>query len=560
MFTLKIQTELKQSEDFDFLIIGGGITGIAIAREAAERGHSVCVVEKNDFHCATSAATSKLIHGGLRYLENFEFGLVRESLQERRILMLSASHIVKPMPFVIPILPWTKPKPFLIHLGLKVYDLLSYDRNEFLPEESYIPNTKKISQYELLNLLPELRSITKSGGFMYYDCQNIYPERLAFAFIKSAAEKGAKFYNHIEIEEFIKENKNQKTYLTGIEVKDTITGKTATLKGKVIINATGPWSDYVLTRVLNQKVQNIQRSKGIHLLTKPILNPKVSVLFRTKTHRHFFVIPWKNFSLIGPTDTPFTDHPDKLKPTREDIEQLINDFNQTIPGNLLSKEMILDVPIGIRPLVTSSNKNTYKASRKYEIFDHSIEHKIEGFFSVVGGKWTTSRQLGEDVLKKIYKKYPELENKAKKVDTSQLPLYGSPGYSNPYSVYENFALKEFKIQEINPEQHKYLISMYGTEHIEILKIIKESPKLAEPIVDNQTQSDLYAQIVFAIEYEGARTLEDIVKRRIGYGNYGKPKKEILEKIAKFSSKYLKWNQTKIKEEVNKTYNSYTDLI
>ncbi len=139
MFTLKLSSEVKDSQDFDVLIIGGGITGVAIAREAAERGHYVGLIEKNDFGWATSAATSKLIHGGLRYLENFEFGLVRESLRERRILLLAANHLVKPLPFVIPILPWTKPHPALIYSGLKLYDILSYDRNQFVPEETYIP-------------------------------------------------------------------------------------------------------------------------------------------------------------------------------------------------------------------------------------------------------------------------------------------------------------------------------------------------------------------------------------------------------------------------------------
>lgn len=263
--------------------------------------------------------------------------------------------------------------------------------------------------------------------------------------------------------------------------------------------------------------------------------------------------------MIGPTDTRYNEHPDDLKPTKEDINQLINDFNETIPGNLLNKKMILDIPIGIRPLVTLK-ENTYKASRKYQIFDHSKENNITNFLSVTGGKWTTSRQLGEDVIQYIYKLFPILEKKSKKVDTSQLPLYGSPGYSNPYSIYENFALKEFRIPEISLEQHKYLISFYGTEHIEILKLIKENPNLAEPISKAFPKWDLYAQVLFAIEYEGARTLEDIIKRRIGYGTYGKPNHETLEKVAKFASKYLKWSPKHCKEQVNSIINSYTNLI
>jgi len=559
MFTLKLSSEVKDSQDFDVLIIGGGITGVAIAREAAERGHYVGLIEKNDFGWATSAATSKLIHGGLRYLENFEFGLVRESLRERRILLLAASHLVKPLPFVIPILPWTKPHPALIYSGLKLYDILSYDRNQFVPEETYIPASRLITHHELNNVAPEIKTITNKGGFLYYDCQSLHPERLTLAFLKSAAEKGARFYNHTTIENFITEKSGDKIFLKGVEVKDQITGKTATFRAKVIINATGPWIDILLSRITGKPVKKIMRSKGIHLLTKQVLNHKVAMLFRTKTHRHFFVIPWMGLSLIGPTDTPYPDDPDNLKPTSDDVNLLLKDFNSTIPGNLLKEEMIVDIPIGIRPLIFTGKGNTYKASRKYEIFHHTSEG-IYGLISVAGGKWTTSRQLGEDVIKEIYKEYPHLNNE-RKVDTSILPLFGSPGYSNPYSIYENFALKEFHIDEITADQHKYLISLYGTEHIELLKIIRENPSLANPVSDTYPDRDVFAQVLFAIEYEGARTLDDVIRRRIGLGTYGIPNKKDLEKIAQFMGKHLKWNNSRIKQEVDDAIKNYpVDLL
>ncbi len=536
MFSLKINTKLEYSQEFEFLIIGGGITGLAIARELAERGHSVGLIEKKDFYCATSSATSKLIHGGLRYLENFEVGLVRESLKERRILMLSASHLVKPIPFVIPVLPWTKPNPGLIYLGLKLYDVLSFDRNQFVPDEYYIPPARRISKQEINNLLPEILSIPAEGGLLYYDCLSLHPERLALAFLKSAFQKGAKFYNYVEIQNIVTENNNGKIKIQELELKDKITGKTARFKAKVFINATGPWMDIVLSKILNKEIKKLARSKGIHLLTRPILSNKVAVLFRTKSHRHFFVIPWMGLSLIGPTDTPFLDDPDKLKPEKSDIEQLIHDFNETVPGDLLSKDMILDVPVGIRPLISSDPKNTYKTSRKYEIFTH--EENLQNFITVAGGKWTTSRKLGEDVVKEIYKKYPEFQSNVK-VDTSQLPLFGSPGYSNPYSVYENFALKEFRIEEINKEQHKHLMGLYGTEHVEILQLIRKNPKLAEPISNTLRQREVLAQVEFSIIYEGARTLEDIVKRRMAVGTYGVPDRKSLEKITKHAAKILK---------------------
>ncbi|MDW7975714.1 MAG: glycerol-3-phosphate dehydrogenase/oxidase [Leptospiraceae bacterium] len=553
MFSLKINTAIQGSEDFDILIIGGGILGLAIAREAAERGHSVGLIEKNDFYCATSASTSKLIHGGLRYLENFEFDLVRESLKERRILMLSASHLVKPLSFLIPVLPWTKPNPFFLFLGLKTYDLLSFDRNRYLPEESYIPNSKFLGKSEIDQILPELRELTK-GGFLYYDALNIHPERLALAFLKSAHEKGAKFYNHVEIENFLVEKNHHFSQLRGVEVKDTLTGKTATFKAKVFVNATGPWADLLLSRIFGQPVKILKRSTGIHFLTKPIWNVKSAVLLRTKSKRHFFIIPWLDFSLIGPTDTPFDGDPDDLQPTKEEIETFIQEINQTFEKKMITKEQIQDVIIGIRPLLYSQNQ-TYLATRKHQVFSHKKDG-WKGLFSVVGGKWTTARKIGEDVLQEIYMEFPEFQRTSKNVDTSILPLFGSPGYSNPFSVYEDFALKEFKIKEINSEQHKYLISLYGTEHIEILKLIHENPKLAKPIDDSFPNRELYAQVQFAFEYEGARTLEDIVRRRIGYGTYGVPDKNVLTNIAEFVGKSLKWTKTRVKKEVENTLSSY----
>lgn len=546
-----------ESDKFDLLIIGGGITGLAILREAAERGLRACLVEKNDYGWSTSGATSKLIHGGLRYLENYEFGLVRESLRERRIMGLAAGHLVQPLSFIIPIFPWSHPGRVIMRAGLLTYDALSYDRNRDVPDDKHVPASRYLSKKEIIQMDPALDSPDVKCGFEYYDYQSLRPERLSLAFLKSAVEKGAVAYNHTEAVEFLQERSGGRTQIQGANVRDRVTGKTATIRASLTINATGPWMDLVLGLFEEKPRQKLQRSKGSHLLTKPILGNH-SVLFRTRSGRHFFVVPWEGHSLIGPTDRPFEDHPDKLRPTQTDIQELMKDVNETVPGAPLKNEDILHVPIGIRPLIAAGDADqggTYKASRKYEIYDHSDE-SIDGLVSVAGGKWTTSRQLGEDVILGALKK-PELkEVLTNRADTSVLPLYGSPGYGNPADIYREFALKEYGMAGVARSNHLHLITMYGTEHVSILRLLEKDRSLAAPVSRERPELDIRAQVVYAVENEGARTLEDILVRRLSVGTYGPIEKPALEAVASLAGKYLKWSSARQQKEIKDYLKQY----
>lgn len=553
---LQIGKELSSAR-YDVLIVGGGITGIAIAREAAERGLSVCLVEKNDFGGATSASTSKLIHGGLRYLENFEIGLVRESLAERRILGLAASHLVKPLPFMIPVLPWSKPGKLILRTGLYMYDALSYDRNRDVPEGHQIPGSVSLSEREVQAVDPMIASIAK-GALLYYDYQSLHPERLTLAFLKSALQKGAVFYNHTEATGFIVEEAGGRRNLQGAEVRDTITGKTATIRAGITINASGPWMDLVLGLADRKSETKLSRSTGIHFLTKPLFKHNNAVLFRTRSGRHFFVVPWEGFSLIGPTDRPYTKHPDELRPGQDDFDQLFEDINDTLPGAPLTRDMIVDIPIGIRPLIFSG-KSTYKASRRYEILDHESKG-LHGLISVAGGKWTTSRQLGEDVITLALSKLPDPGNVIN-VNTGELPLFGSPGFGNPDDIYIDFSLKNFSTEGVSPEVHRHLISMYGTEHTRILEYVHKKKALAKPVSDRFPTKDIMAQVLFSVEHEGARTVSDIIRRRIALGTYGLPTEKELLAVAQLAAPVLKWNQTEVRRQVKEALAEYpTELM
>lgn len=540
-------------EDYDVVVIGGGITGAAIAREAAVRNLRTCLIEKNDFGWSTSAATSKLLHGGLRYLQNYEFGIVRESLAERRVLGCAAGHLSNPLPFLLPI--YKGKGRVTLKLGLLLYDLLSFDRNRGVPDDKKIPPHRWLSREELLREEPHLDPEGLTGGFKYYDLQSLYPDRLTLAFVKSAVESGARVFNHTEVVGFETIPEGSGRRVRAAKVKDTITGKTASIQGRVFANASGPWLDLVLGLVEEKPLAHLQRSKGVHILTKPILEKAVG--FKTRAGGHFLSLPWQGRSLIGPTDTPYPDHPDKLTPTAEDIRELVEDVNHVIPGRPLKPEMVEHVIIGIRPLIASA-KSTYRASRKSEMFDHS-EENVFGMISVAGGKWTTSRKLGEDVVRHLLQKSELSGFSLREVDTSTLALYGSPGFATSARSYADFAVMEFRVPEIPEEIHRHLITMYGTEHTEILELVKRNKTLAKRLSKNPERLDIAAQVVYAAENESALTLSDILSRRLSIGMFGMPDSAAVKAAVALAGDVLGWDPRRRRKETADLKATFPDV-
>ncbi len=554
---------------FDVVIVGGGITGISTAREAALRGLSVCLIEKNDFASATSAATSKLIHGGLRYLENLELTLVRESLKERRLLAGAAGHLVQPLPILLPVYNFTFPGRFLLNVGLKMYDILSFDRNSRIPQVNQMPMTGYVSRNYIESHEYCLRTDELKGGFIFYDYQSIHPERLALAFLKSAVAQGAVAFNHMEAQNFILAGQGSRREAVAVRVVDRLTGKHYEIEGRSFINATGPWMDYLLAATVGRPNQTLNRSQGIHLLTKDICQGR-NILHRNKHGRHFFVLSWMGMSLIGPTDTPFIDHPDNIAKHKDDIATLLSDVNDMLPLRMqLQESDILATVIGIRPLVTSKivgsrgdDPGTYHASRKAEIFDHSTDG-VGSLLSVAGGKWTTSRHMGEQVIRKILKK-KELRKKARPADSTYLPLPGFPSFGyDPRQLSEEM-LSLCEKEGLPADIANTLFRLYGNEVTAILEILRRTEVrtlhkgvnlpvrlLRQRISDKPGpgHDEIMAQVVFAIENESAVTLEDLVNRRLKVGTLGQISKHSVESIAKVMGIMLGWSDRRRKSEV-----------
>ncbi|MHB8138088.1 MAG: glycerol-3-phosphate dehydrogenase/oxidase [Smithellaceae bacterium] len=534
--------ETYKNEHFDVIVIGGGITGASVAYEAATRGLKVALMEKRDFSWATSAVTSKLIHGGLRYLANGEIALVRESLRERRVLENIAPNFVYPIATMIahnstPL----KNNKWVVKAGMLLYDVLSYDKNHTWDPSKRIPTHRTISRRAVLQSEPNVREAGLTGASIYYDCHSIFPERLTLAFIKSAAAYGARVANYAQVEGFVFDDRHT---ITGVKARDLLNGVMQEISGSIIINCGGPWADIVLG-MAKAKVNGcttLRRSEGIHIITgKKLISGKYVVGAMTQSGRHFFLIPWRRHTIIGTTDKPFVGNPDEYRVTKESIMDLIGEVNASFGDGTLSYADVLHTFGGLRPLVENQTEETYNCSRKYEIYDNAGDG-LEGLITVEGGKYTTSRKLAENCLKLIEKK---LGRKPGKSITAGHHLAGCE--IRDMNAFLN-ALRRDNT-DFNGPTLEYLGRNYGTEYAAVLALARAANSLAEVLNDD---GEILAQVTYAVIHEMARTLPDIVMRRTGIGTLGHPGEEILRKTAATTAPLLGWDSERIEKEIEQT--------
>jgi glycerol-3-phosphate dehydrogenase len=516
-----------QDETFDMLVIGGGITGACVAYDAACRGLKVALVEKGDFGAATSAATSKVIHGGLRYLKTFEFGLVRESLKERRVMGNIAPNFIYPTAFM-----FVNPT-FVMKIGLCLYDWIAFDKKFTWDKSKKIPNHYSLSREEVIRQAPNARREGLKGAWVYYDSLSIFPERLTLAFLKSAVHYGAKVSNHARMEGFVMEGGR----VSGIVVRDLLNNQIHTLKGKLTVNCAGPWADMVLKMAGKGAAQDsIRRSEGIHLIVRNLVG-KQAVGTMTRAG-HFFLIPWRNYSLIGTTDKEYPGTPDDYHVTGKSIQELLDTVNKDFGNdNPIRHGDVLYAYGGLRPLLGSGEGDIHTITRKYEIYDHADEG-LPGLITAEGGKYTTSRNLAQNVLKTAEKRLGRL----RPCVTHRQRLVGSE-IDDMEGFIEAIKLGNRDFSETTVE---YLGRNYGTEYDRVLKLARQDQTLAEVLNDD---GEILAQAVYAAREEMARTLADVVLRRTGICTLGNPGKEILIKVAAAVARELNWNKARTEREV-----------
>lgn len=529
-----------KNEEFDLLIVGGGITGAATAWDASLRGLKTALIEKKDFGHATSAATTKMIHGGLRYLAMYEFSVVRDSLRERRRLEKNLPHLAFPLPFLLPIYKGRGTSRWLLKLGLSIYDTLAFDKNYLDDPDKHLPNHVWLSRKDTLMQEPGLDPDDLIGAFCYYDVLNRYPERSNLEYVLSASNHGATCANYVEALSFLT-TPGEPQKVKGVEAKDLNTGKKFSIKAKTTINATGPWVDKTIAKLAHKQPRKIIRSKGIHLLL-PGPAPNDAMALETETGRHLFIIPWENYTLIGTTDTPFTGDLDELRVNKSETLELLDVANRHYPAKW-SYHQVLHAYCGVRPLIgkPGEGSKTYGLSRKHEIYDHSKDG-FSGLVSVLGGKWTTSRSLAASLLDHVVKTN---RFQAKPCNTADTPLDAGL-FQRRYSHYLEQAIRKYSDRH-DEELIKRLVSYYGCSYEKILHDMERKPALKKPISSSHPHT--LAELHHAVEQESAFTLEDFFMRRTTLGNTGGYDGVTVKNCAAAMGKVLGWSPAIQKKQI-----------
>ena len=470
-----------KSNHYDVLVVGGGINGAAIAYLASLAGAKVALLEKDDFASGASSKSTKLLHGGIRYLENFEFDLVAESLKERYIQYKNAPHLVKILQFIVPVYK-KDPRPLWeMKIGVWLYDFLSGNYS--------LGRHGCWSSQDIVSMAPSIRQEGLRGAVSYFDAQ-MNDTRICLENVLMADLKGAHVANHVEVLEFIKENGK----CSGAKAKDTLTGNTFEVKAKTVVVTTGPWSDLLLRKDSSKSNLRLRPTKGVHILYKGQICKEAFLLQSSNDRRIFFVIPFQGHSLIGTTDTDFEGHPNEVKVEQDDVDYLLKEAERVFPQIVFNKENIITTFAGLRPLVHEHGQPS-KISRK-----HSIEKTFSGIWYVLGGKYTIYRAMAKECVQKIL---PSLSRNLP--SDREHPLYGSGEVkADVKQVALRFGL--------STETVSYLIGFYGSRYWEVLKLIDEDSSLRVKLCDCSLA--IRAQAAYACKVEMAKIFEDVFDRRL----------------------------------------------
>ncbi|MGA3324689.1 MAG: glycerol-3-phosphate dehydrogenase [Terriglobia bacterium] len=481
---------------YDLAIIGGGINGAATAREAALRGLKVALVDARDFSAGTSSRSSKLIHGGLRYLEQFSFKLVHESRTERRTLLALAPHLACPLPFVLPIYRGDPYYPLKIRVGLSIYDLLGNlgraDRHRMLSRE------------EALRLIPALRSEDLRAAAVYYDSETD-DARLTLEMILAAAERGAAVANYAEIRALQTSAPGKE--IASAEVEDRLTGRRYELAARFWVNAAGPWVDRVRALLPGfDGAKTIRLTKGTHLIL-PGVDPDHALFAAIRPgDRIFLMLPWHGHALLGTTDTDFDGDPANVQPDRADVDYLLAAVNRVLRQPLTAHD-VLGSFAGLRALAIEPGRSPSANTREYRFHEES---GARNFISICGGKLTTARALGEKLVDRIAAQLGVATTSAQASRTTPLPGGNTGPFEDFVSKATDEAGKDYGVPAPIAER---IARTYGSRWQQVLGPIRESPALAQPLAGNPPL--LTAEVHFAIRHEMAVNVEDFLVRRSG---------------------------------------------
>ena len=546
-----------QSEEFDVVVVGGGITGAGVALDAASRGYSVALLERADFASGTSSRSSKLVHGGLRYLQNFDLGLVREALLERQLMVALAPHLVKPLPLVVPAFDGAKPDR-LVGVGLNLYDVMAVERGrlrgrrarrkgearnaaeraesdlaEPADQESWSPARHRvISGEEVIELLPALAAREPTSGYLFYDCQTD-DSRLVLTVLGEAERFGAVCANRLDVTGLIEDGGRA----SGVAVRDLESGEEFEVKAPNVVNATGVWADQLRPQELHVEAElpSIRPSRGTHITIKHSELPLVGgAIVPAGSGRSIFALPWLGHALIGTTDNDYEGPLEHVEPSEEDIAYLLDAVN-TFFGSDLGPGQLTGAFAGVRPLISTGDpKKSVDISRKAELYETS-----SGMITITGGKLTTWRRMAKMTVDRLVLR----EAREAPCRTQEIPLGQA---ISPDELP--------RLEGVAPEAYEALASRYGHAAFQVLEIAAERGELAQPIVPGCP--DLLAEVALAARHEQARSIGDALLRRTRLGLLAArelladPPAEAVRRVGEVLARELSWDEQRLQAELD----------
>jgi glycerol-3-phosphate dehydrogenase len=528
-----VRATLEQltAEPADLLVIGGGITGAGVARDAAMRGLRTVLVEQQDFGAGTSSRSSRLVHGGLRYLETGNFKLVLEANRERRVLLRIAPHLVWPLPFVFPLHRGDRIPLWRLAAGMWLYDALALFRN--------VKTHRMLGKRALLEAEPMLRERGLLGGARFYDAQ-CDDARLTLATVRSAVHNGALVANYTAVRAL----ERTAGRVVGAQIEDRLTGARATLRASVVVNATGPWADKVRVLEDSGAVPLLQPTKGVHIVVdRSRLAHRDAIVFTSPIDgRVLFILPWGELSYIGTTDTDTTEAPDQLTVSADDIVYLLRSANARFPSARLGVEDVRASWAGLRPLLADRDQKA-ASSRSRE---HAIVYGAGGMISVVGGKLTTYRAMAAEVVDRAARELRHRDGRARPgaPRTDEDPLPG--GEAADLAQFRERGLE----LGVTPESVEHLLRHYGTEAAGIYNLGAGERRLLRRLVPPHPAVE--AEVVHAVRREMAQTVEDVMVRRTHlFYETADRGVSAARRVAELMARERGWDEARVDEEAAK---------
>jgi len=477
-----------QSQSFDLLVIGGGITGAGVALDAVTRGYSVALVEREDYAYGTSSRSSKLMHGGLRYLKNFDIALVRESLLERQLMVDLAPHLVRPLEMVITEVDGKRPDRML-KLGLTLYDLLAASGKK---SGWRSPRHRKLKADQVVERVPALEGRGVTYGYSFYDCQTD-DVRVVLTVLEEASVRGVTTCNRVAVTEPVLDGAK----LNGVKATDTVSGEEFIIKAKNVVNATGVWADKLWSSNAETAVENVPKLRpaiGVHiLLDSETLPMNSAAVVPVSDGRSIFTLPWLGSTLIGTTDLDYSGSVSPPNPPEDHIQYLLDAVNSFF-GKQLDRDSITGAYAGVRPLIDDGKGSSVDASRKAQLYESS-----DGLLTITGGKFTTWRRMAKTVVDRLVQR-----------DGLKAPcLTESVTLSKP--------IEDVKLtcSQLTEETLDHLLARYGSRADQIVNLVEEKPQLAKVVVEGHT--DILAEAVYSVRVEQAESLSDVLLRRTRLG-------------------------------------------